>query len=220
MNRRRKASLWKANGLSIVLLSIFLSCLVGQFVAGRAAWNDELSRKGEPALTPTEYFESGHFVGATFENWESEFLQMGMYVLLTVWLRQRGSAESRPMNPADEEQEIREGPKPWPVRAGGIWRTLYSHSLSSALFFLFALSFGFHALGSVAHQNAERRMEGLPAVTLSEHLRGAEFWFESLQNWQSEFLAVLALVLLSIVLRQDRSPQSKPVDAPHSQTGT
>src|SRR5690606_1641384 len=142
------------------------------------------------------------------------------YVLLTVVLRQRGSAESRPLDPGDEEPRVDPGETPWPARAGGLMRTLYGHSLAIALGLLFALSFALHAHGSWRNEVAERLREGDAPVSLMEHLGGAKFWFESFQNWQSEFLAVLAIVVLSIWLRQKDSPESKPVDAPHAQTGT
>lgn len=214
------ASFWRRNGLSLTLAALFLAFLVCQTLAGHAAWNEERLRAGEPPGTLGLYLSSGHFISATFENWESEFLQMGMYVLLTVGLRQRGSAESRPLDPAKEEEHIEPGPTPWPVRAGGAWRWLYAHSLSSAFFLLFFISFALHGYGSWLHENDERIAAGESPVSLLHHLSGAQFWYESFQNWQSEFLAVLSIVLLSIFLRQDRSPESKPLAAPHRQTGT
>lgn len=213
-------SFWKRNGLSLVLAMLFAVFLFGQMVAGLAAWNQDRLEAHLPPETWPLYLSSGHFLSATFENWESEFLQMGMYVLLTVWLRQRGSAESRPLDPGEEEERIEPGPTPAPVAAGGIWRRLYAHSLSIAFLVLFALSFVLHACGSWQHENDERRMAGEPLISLAEHLGGAQFWFESFQNWQSEFLAVLSIVVLSIFLRQDKSPESKPLAAPHRQTGT
>ena len=140
-------------------------------------------------------------------------------VLLTVWLRQLGSAESRPLDPAQEEEKIEPGPTPWPVRVGGAVRWLYARSLALVFMLLFLGSFALHARGSWMHENEERAVDGEPPVTLVEHMRGPQFWFESFQNWQSEFVAVLSIVVLSIWLRQDKSPESKPVAAPHRQTG-
>ena len=214
-----RASFWKRNGLSLVLLAVFVVLIAGQVVAGHAALNEERALNGQPALGLAAYLSSGHFISATFENWESEFLQMGMYVLLTVWLRQAGSAESRPLDPADEEEKIEPGPTPWPVKAGGWIKRLYAHSLALAFGFLFLLSFALHAIGRLAHENEQALSLGLPPVGMAGHLGGARFWFESFQNWQSEFLAVLAIVVLSIFLRQDKSPESKPLEAPHRQTG-
>ena len=210
---------WRRNGLSLTVGGLMLLFLCGQIVAGHNAYNEVLARAHQPMLDLWTYLHTGHFVSATFENWESEFLQMGMYVVLTVKLRQAGSAESRPLSPEDDEPRIDPGPLPWPVRAGGVWRWLYGHSLSIAFALLFLLSFVLHLLGSWRADVAERLREGLPAASVWHHLASADFWFESMQNWQSEFLAVLSLVLLTIWLREKDSPQSKAVEAPHSQTG-
>lgn len=124
--------MWKRNGLSLVLATLTLLFLGGQMATGLRVHNEELLQHGRPALDLWHYLASGHFISATFENWESEFLQMGMYVLLTVSLRQRGSAESRPLDPAQEQPRVDAGPAPWPVRRGGRYRTLYGHSLAIA----------------------------------------------------------------------------------------
>jgi uncharacterized protein DUF6766 len=213
-------SFFRRNGLSIVVLALMLASLAGQVVTGRLVYNQEREEHGLSAISLGQYLTSGHFVAATFENWESEFLQMGMYVLLSVSLRQKGSAESRPMNHAQEKERIEKGPKPWPLRAGGIWKTLYGHSLALAFSILFVISFVLHLDGSWRYELAERMSKGEPPITLLDHLGSSQFWFESFQNWQSEFLAVASLVILSIWLRQKDSPQSKPLEAPHSQTGT
>jgi len=211
--------MWKRNGLSLVLLALFLAFISAQVYFGWQVLNDERAREGASQLGLLAYLHSGHFVSATFENWESEFLQMGMYVLLTVVLRQKGSAESRPMDPGQEKQDVQPGPVPWPVRRGGLWLKLYEHSLAIAFGLLFALSFVLHLLGSWRSDLQQRLLRGEGPESIWHYLAGAEFWFESFQNWQSEFLAVLSLVLLTIWLRQKDSPQSKPVEAPHSQTG-
>ncbi len=207
------------NGLSLALVLLFIASALAQLLLGLDVWNEERRQHALAPLSVGQYVHSGHFRAATFENWESEFLQMGIYVLLTVWLRQRGSAESRPMS--DEgTKPTAEGPAPWPVRRGGLWRTLYAHSLSIALFALFLGSFLMHLAGSWRLAVDEALLEHRPPVELLHHLASARFWFESMQNWQSEFLSVLALVILSIWLRQDNSPQSKALTAPHDQTGT
>lgn len=211
--------MWKRNGLSLVLLGLMLLFLGGQIASGLQVHNEELVQHGRLPLDLWHHLRSGHFMSATFENWESEFLQMGMYVLLTVSLRQRGSAESRPLDPADEQERVEAGPTPWPVRRGGLWRSLYSHSLAIAFGLLFLLSFILHAVGSWRSEQLEKQLQGLPPPDFIEHLFSSTFWFESMQNWQSEFLAVLALVVLTIFLRQKDSPQSKPLHAPHRQTG-
>ncbi|HDS1650832.1 hypothetical protein ERT44_01670 [Stenotrophomonas sp. MA5] len=211
--------MWKRNGLSLVLLALTVLFIAGQALSGLQVHNEELVHHGRAPLDLWHYLASGHFISATFENWESEFLQMGMYVLLTVSLRQRGSAESRPLDPAQEHARIEPGPTPWPVLRGGIWKTLYGHSLAIAFGLLFLVSFSLHAVGSWKAEQVEQQLQGLPPPSFLEHLTSSTFWFESMQNWQSEFLAVLALVVLTIFLRQKDSPQSKPVQAPHAQTG-
>jgi len=211
--------MWKRNGLSIVLFLLLICFLLGQIWTGFLAHNEELKEAHRPLLGLWGYLHSGHFVSATFENWESEFLQMGMYVLLTVTLRQKGSAESRPLSPDEEEERVEDGPTPWPVRRGGVWKALYGHSLAIAFGLLFFMSFSLHLAGSWRAEVDEMAFKGLPPPTCWEHLWNSSFWFESFQNWQSEFLAVLSLVILTIFLRQKDSPQSKPMAAPHSQTG-
>ncbi len=208
----------RRHGLSLVLLLLFLGSFAGQIASGFSVLNDERLERGQPPVSALEYLGQGQFLSATFENWESEFLQMGLYVLLTVRLRQVGSAESRPMH--EEEEKIEPGKKPWPVRAGGLWRKLYAHSLSAALLLLFAIAFFAHWQGSWRQFSEEAVAKGEIPPDAWAYLGQAQFWFESFQNWQSEFLAVLSLVVLSIFLRQDKSPQSKPVGAPHAQTGT
>jgi hypothetical protein len=217
----RKHGFFFRNGLSITIITLMIVFLAAQFVTGRNEKNKELQEEGYPQLSMGEYARSGHFIQATFENWESEFLQMALYVLLTISLRQKGSSESKKL---DEEEEVDREPKPskdapWPVRKGGIWLKLYSQSLSIAFIILFLLSFTLHWYGSLKDQNEENARKGLPLESASEFLGDAKFWFESFQNWQSEFLAVASIVLLSIWLRQKGSPESKPVDAPHDQTG-
>ncbi len=216
----RSPSFLQRNGLSLVLLLLFLVFLVGQVLTGMEVSNAERIEQGLLPESLAQYLASGHFISATFENWESEFLQMGMYVLLTVKLRQKGSAESRPLDPAEEDERIDPGPAPWPLRKGGWWARLYANSLSLAYAALFGLAFLGHAWGSWTHEVEERSAQGLAAVSFGHHVASAQFWFESMQNWQSEFLAVLSIVVLSIYLRQDQSPESKPLAAPNSQTGT
>jgi hypothetical protein len=211
---------FKRNGLSLVLLFLTIAFVVGQAMAGFSAYNEELSWHGRAPVALSAYLSSGHFLGALFENWESEFLQMGMYVLLTVRLRQAGSAESRPLDPEEEEENIAPGLTPWAVRRGGIWLRFYEHSLAIAFAVMFAASFALHLWGSWRHELDERSLEGRLPLTMLDHLASADFWFESMQNWQSEFLAVLSIVLLSIFLRQKNSSQSKPVASPNSQTGS
>lgn len=207
----------------MVMMLIFWSA---QFVTGWKDHNREREEHHRPPLSAGKYVRSGHFVSATFENWESEFLQMAIYVLLTVWLRQKGSAESKKLkgeHGAGEEEVDREpSPRPdapWPVNKGGFWLRIYRNSLTIAFAVLFIFSFWLHFAGSLRDYNDDQILKGQPLVTAGEYIGNAHFWFESFQNWQSEFLAVASIVLLSIWLRQKSSPESKPVDAPHSETG-
>lgn len=212
------------NGLTIALCSVFLLTLGGMLGAGWLAQNDELARHGAPAVDLLTYFFSSDFQSALFENWESEFLQMSAYVIMTALLFQRGSSESKDPdrdNPedADPGKERHRPDVPWPVRVGGLWSALYSYSLGIALGLLFVLSFLVHWLQSAASANKEAALHGEPTQTALQYLADPQLWFESFQNWQSEFLSTAVLVVLSIVLRYRGSPESKPVAAPHSSTG-
>lgn len=224
--KQQEYSFFYRNGLGIALLTMLCLFWAGQFLAGWKDHNQELQEHRHPPLSAGEYIRSGHFISATFENWESEFLQMTIYVLLTVWLRQKGSAESKKLvgeEGAGEEPVDREpkpGPDaPWAVNKGGLWLNLYKNSLVIAFSLLFIFSFWLHFAGSLSDYNLEQRLKQMPTVSAGEYIGEAHFWFESFQNWQSEFLAVAAIVLLSIRLRQKGSPESKPVDAPHAETG-
>lgn len=207
------------NSLSIVLILFMLICLAGQFLSGWATHNKELAEHGHPALSLTRYISSGHFIQATFENWESEFLQMMIYVVLTISLRQKGSSESKSMEGKEEvdREPVAHPDAPWAVRKGGWWLKMYKHSLSLAFAILFLASFLLHFYGSLKDFNEEQQMKDQPATTVAHYITDSRFWFESFQNWQSEFLAVASLVILSIWLREKGSPESKPVDMPHSE---
>jgi membrane protein implicated in regulation of membrane protease activity len=217
--------IWKGNGLAIVLFTLFVLFLGAQSATGWRTYNNDQIEHGEPTTSYPGYLTTGHFVEATFENWESEFLQMASYILLTIWLVQRGSSESKPLEgdpeiDADPRDEAGKDGVPGPVRAGG-WRLrLYEHSLSIAFTILFLLSILLHALGGAREYSAEQVAHGQPPVGVAAFVTTSAFWFQSFQNWQSEFLAVGLLVVLSIFLRQRGSPESKPVAAPHSKTGS
>jgi hypothetical protein len=204
----------RENGLSIVVFGLFLLCMVGQVSSGHLQYNEERRERGESSLELSDYLTSGHFLEATAENWESEFLQMAAYVLLTVFLYQKGSSESKRL---DEPEAVDRDPRaarlksdaPWPVRRGGWILRVYENSLSIAFLLLFAASFALHACGGAREEN----------VSTLQYVATSKFWFESFQNWQSEFLSLAAMAVLSIFLRQRGSPESKPVDAAHSDTG-
>jgi hypothetical protein len=211
---------WRNNGLSVVFLILFFFCLFGQYISGWKEYNAQREEEGLSSINIGQYARSGHFLQATFENWESEFLQMALFVVLTVSLRQKGSSESKGFEsePVDRKPRKRKD-APWPVKKGGLVLALYKRSLSIVLFILFLLSFALHLYGSLKDENEHLQAMGKPPETLVSYLDSNRFWFESFQNWQSEFLSVFTLVILSIFLRQQGSPQSKPVDAPHSETG-
>jgi hypothetical protein len=218
--------MWRNNNLSIVLVALFLLCLVGHALCGWRAYNEEQEEHGQSAVPFAEFLRSAEFGETVFENWESEFLQMGFYVILTVFLYQRGSSESKKHDGSDEVEEDprahRNDPDaPGPVRTGG-WRlALYKNSLSLAFLLLFVGSFVGHAAAGARKFNEEQAEHGsTETVSTVEYMGRAQFWYESFQNWQSEFLAVFAIVVLSIWLRQWGSPESKPVHAPHRETGS
>jgi hypothetical protein len=218
----RKQTFLYRNSLSLVLLLIFIIFLAGQAYTGWNEYNRDMADKGGQQVSLSGYLVTSHFVEATAENWESEFLQMGMYVLFTIFLRQWGSSESKHV---EKKEEVDREPKPhdnapWPVKKGGIVLSLYKNSLSLAYLLLFLVSFIVHAFSSHREFNKELALSGKPVESFSQFITSSRLWFESFQNWQSEFIAVLSIVVLSIFLRQHGSPESKPVDAPNSETGS
>lgn len=214
-------SFWRRNSLSLVFLFFFVIAIMAQAFTGWKEYNQQLIEENAKEISFSAYLGSGHFVSATFENFESEFLQMTLYVLLTISLIQIGSAESKSL---DQKEEVDREPQvhpevPWPVKKGGWILKLYSNSLTIAFAILFLASWSIHLFGSWKDQNAENLLKHQPSVSLGTFLTEPRFWFETFQNWQSEFLSVLGIVFLSIYLRQKGSPESKPVDAPHLETG-
>jgi hypothetical protein len=217
------AKLFKNNGLTIALLALFLVSIFGQWLAGWKVENEELLRHGGRALSLGAYTVGPAFLSSVFENWESEFLQMSTYVVLTSMLIQRGSAESRdpdaPPRDSDLERQSHDKDAPKILRAGRLARALYSRSLGIVLFTLFLLSFLLHWRNSAATAAAEAKQHGEAAVSTLAYLGDPQLWFESFQNWQSEFLSTAVLIVLSIWLRQRESPESKAVAAPNDETG-
>ncbi|MCC6287415.1 MAG: hypothetical protein IT249_05980 [Chitinophagaceae bacterium] len=210
------------NALSVFFLLLFIVCIAGQFFTGFAEHNKERKDDGMPELSMPEYIQSGHFIQATFENWESEFLQMALFVVITIWLKQKGSSESKSLNDkeaVDREPDPQRKDAPYAVRKGGWLLVIYKHSLTLALLLLFIISFIIHFYGSLKDENEQLLLKGKPLQSIGKYMLDSRFWFESFQNWQSEFLSVFAIVVLSIFLRQKGSPQSKPVDAPNAGTG-
>lgn len=214
----------KEHGLLLANVGLFLAFFGGMILTGASNYSEDQLAHGQPAVTVAEYLGTGAFVEATFENWESEFLQMGMYVILTVFLFQKGSSESKPMGkdaPQDEDPRdatIKDA-TPWPVKRGGVVLKLYEHSLSIMFLLLFLASFVLHGIGGADDYNSEQESHGRPTVSVWGYFATSRFWFESFQNWQSEFLAVAVLVGTSVYLREKGSPESKPVAEPHYETG-
>lgn len=217
--------LLRTNCLSIVLVGLFLLTFAGQYVTGWYDHTDEQRKHGLAQTSFTGYVAEAHFLEATFENWESEFLQMAAFVVLTIFLFQKGSAESKDPYKKERVDEIKKASRndptmPWPVRRGGLALVLYSNSLSILFGLSFLASFLLHGIGGAAHYSSEQHEHGGPAATVVDYMTSSTFWFESFQNWQSEFLSIAAMVIFTIFLRQKGSPESKPVDSPHGQTGT
>ena len=211
------------NGLTIALLSLFLVSIVGHALTGWSTYNEDQRQHAGAAIGLARYLVSGHFISSVFENWESEFLQMATYVVLTAYLFQRGSPESGDpdVSPRARKAATTRNLNQAREKFGGsrfaTW--LYSKSLGIALAVLFALSFVMHLLGSTRHEAQQALEHGQTPPTMIEHLASAPFWFESFQNWQSEFLSTAVLVVLAIFLRQQNSPESKKVSDPNSKTG-
>jgi hypothetical protein len=216
--------LLRDNGLSLVLIGLFLLFLFAQSLTGWREYNNDQKDHHSKTIGYGNYLTTGHFGEAVFENWESEFLQMSSFVLLTIWLRQRGSSESKKIG---EEEEVDKDPRdsrrrknvPGPVLRGGLGLRIYENSLSLAFVLLFLAAITLHAVEGTRTYNEGQKQHGSPPVSTTSYVTTARFWFESFQNWQSEYLAVGLMVYLSVHLRQKGSPESKPVDAPHDQTG-
>jgi len=216
----------KENGLALFFGAIFLGALVGQAVAGRAAFNEDQLAHGSEAVSFWRYVSSSDFAVDVLENWQSEYLQFTLFILATVWLVQRGSPESKVMHRAgtesDEEQRVGahatpESPR-W-ARFGGLRTRIYSNSLLLAMAAIWMLSWLGQSIAGRVVFNQEQLDHGEPALSWFQYLGSSDFWDRTLQNWQSEFLAVGSMVVLSIYLRQRGSPESKPVGAAHSSTG-
>jgi hypothetical protein len=214
------------HGLSLFFGGIFLAALVGQAFAGHAEYNAQQAAEGLAALTLGEYVTSSDFAVDVTENWQSEYLQFLLYVFVTVWLLQKGSPESKELDKtgteSDREQKVgRYATAESPALAGyGDWRTgVYSHSLGAAMGLIFLGSWLAQSLAGRAAYNNQQLGQLQDPVSWAGYLASPDFWSRSLQNWQSEFLAVGSMAVLSIYLRQRGSPESKPVGAAHEATG-
>jgi hypothetical protein len=216
---------WIRNSkLGLVCLGLFMLFWAAMALTGWQDYNSDQVSHHEAEISFGEYLTTGHFWEASTENWESEFLQMGAFILLTMFFVQKGSPESK----RPEGDEVDEDPRahqddpdaPGPVKHGGLRLILYENSLLLAFFALFFASIVLHAMSGAAEYNAQQKAHGEGPISTLQFATTAAFWFQSFQNWQSEFLAVGAIVLLTIVLRQRGSSESKPVAAPHTKTGS
>jgi hypothetical protein len=212
------------NGLSVALFVLYFIFHIGTSITGQLQHNQELEDHGQPPIGYWQYVASGNFLETTMENWESEFLQMFAFVVLTTFLVQKGTSESKKPGELEAvDRDPRLSPTkedtPWPVSRGGLVLVIYENSLSLALFLLFLISFVLHAVGGAQAYSQTEMLHGNQPVSVLQYFFSAQFWYESLQNWQSEFFSVGVLIILTIYLRQRGSSQSKPVDSPHSATG-
>jgi hypothetical protein len=214
------------NGLTLAFGLAFLLALAGQAIAGHAAFNQEMVSDGLARISLGTYVTSSDFAVDVAENWQSEYLQFSLYIIATAWLLQRGSPESKPLDQAglESDQDQRVGPHARPdsprwAAAGG-WRlSLYSRSLGLVMTGLFLLSLLAQSIAGVASYDAQQLRNLQDPVSWGQYLLSADFWDRTLQNWQSELLAVASMAILSVYLRQRGSPESKPVGAAHTATG-
>jgi hypothetical protein len=210
------------NSLSLFFLALFAAALIGQAIAGHGLYNEEAAAHGEPTLGLWSYMTSSHFVQAVTENWQSEYLQFTLFALATVWFVQRGSPESKELDKAGRESErdqklgrYADSSSPrWARARGGVGRWLYSNSLVLVMVAIFLFSWLAQSRSGWTVFNDEQVAHGEATVSWLSYLGTSDFWEATLQNWQSEFLAVGSFVLLTIYLRQRGSPESKPVGAP------
>jgi hypothetical protein len=216
----------KHNGLSLFFLVLFLAALVFQAIAGHADFNEDQVRHGNPTMSLGRYVVSSEFGTAVLENWQSEYLQFTLFILATVWLLQRGSPESKELHRAGRESDeaqlvgrhARKGSPRW-ARVGGVRRAVFENSLLIVMAAIWLGSWFAQSVTGVNEYNAERLDHHQLPVSWSDYLGRADFWEKTLQNWQSEFLAVGSMAILAVYLRQRGSPESKPVGAPHDATG-
>jgi hypothetical protein len=214
------------NSLSIFFLVLFLGALVGQAIAGHSLYNEEQLVHGGDSVSLWRYVTSSAFGQAVMENWQSEYLQFTLFVLATVWLLQRGSPESKEPLVAGVESDKRqrvgehaESDSPLWARTGGLRTAIYSNSLLIVMAVIFVGAWFAQSVTGWTQYNQELSDHGESAVSWLTYIGSSTFWEATLQNWQSEFLAVGSFVVLAVFLRQRGSPESKPVGAPHEATG-
>ena len=215
------------NGLSLFFLGLFVAAVGAQSVAGHHAENANLVEHGAQAISWWAYVTSPSFAGAVMENWQSEFLQFALFIAATVWLVQKGSAESSKLDEIGTESDRvqlvgRYTPPAGPstARSNDLRTRLYENSLLLVMIVIFFATWFGQSLNNWRVFNREQVSHHGHTLSWPEYLVDADFWEKTLQNWQSEFLAVGAMVVFTIYLRQRGSPESKPVGAPHHETGS
>jgi hypothetical protein len=226
MTEHRPRSFWRDNALSLVFGGLLLCALGGQAVWGLLGYNEAARTAGLQEVSFGRYVTSSGFAVDVAENWQSEYLQFLLYILLTVWLIQRGSPESKKVDERggedEKKQKVRRHADPesprW-AKVGG-WRTaLYSNSLGLVMALFFLGSWAAQLVAGTSAYNSERLRDRQAPISMLDYGHSPDFWNRTFQNWQSEFLAVGSMVVLSIYLRQRGSPESKPVGSPHTATG-
>ena len=215
------------NSLSLFFLFIFLAAIVAQSIVGLHAYNEEAVQHAQETISWSRYVYTSEFGAAVLENWQSEWLQFCLFTLMTVWLLQEGSPESKPLDQAglesDEQQKVGAGAdsrSPLWARVGGLRTRIYENSLLIAFTVIFFGSWLAQALTGWTEYNNEQEEHRDAAIPLATYLSRPDFWEKTLQNWQSEFLAVGTMAVLAIYLRQRGSPESKPVGARYDETGS
>jgi hypothetical protein len=214
------------NSMSIVFLALFLAALSGQAIAGHADFNDTAVSHGDATISLGRYVLSSDFGSAVMENWQSEYLQFTLFILLTVWLLQRGSPESKELDKAgresDQSQKVgthAQHNSPRWAKVAGIRRTIYENSLVLVMTTIWLGTWLAQSITGAAQYNADQLDHQQDPVSWAHYITSASFWENTLENWQSEFLAVGSMAILAVYLRQRGSPESKPVGTPHSATG-
>jgi hypothetical protein len=217
----------RENGLALFFGTLFLASLGGQSVAGQRAFNAEQLGHGEEPVSWGRYLFTSDFGQAVAENWQSEFLQFTTFILATVWLVQKGSNESKPLDEMGRESDQRQRVKGYAQQNSPAWAKvegfrlwLYSNSLLLVMTAFFVASWLVQSFSGWTAFNDEQAVHGEPTVSWGTYVMDPRFWEETLQNWQSEFLAVGVMVVFTIYLRQRGSPESKPVGAPHDETAS
>jgi membrane protein implicated in regulation of membrane protease activity len=227
MRGRSRRRFLRDSSLTLAFLVLLLACLVGQAISGTAGYNADARSGGFQEISLARYVTSSSFAVDIAENWQSEYLQFSVFIILTVWLVQRGSSESKPPGnegrESDEEQHVGKHARPdspaW-VRAGG-WRTrVYSHSLLTVMTGIFVVSWVAQAITGRVADNEERMRELLEPRSIGGYLASPDFWNRTFQNWQSEMLAIASMAIFAVYLRERGSPESKQVGMPHHETAS